>query len=416
MRTAFRNAVRCGLTSALFLMTAGLPLAAANGAQDYWMYVTSYTARGGRGIYAFRFHPASGKVEPAGLAAGRLWEANADASWDGIARMFSQIRAGWPSPKSIVRGVENPVFLAIHPNGRYLYSANELPVPNVSAFRIEPSTGKLTILNSVSSAGTLPTFLTVDKTGTNALIANYGSGTIAVLPIGPDGRLRAATCVIQHQDNVGTRGRVPHPHSINMSPDNRFAIVADMGLDRVYAYRFDSRAGMLAPNDPPFTETPAGAGARHLSFHPNGRFAWLIEESGSSILTLEWNAAKGLFQPLGAVRTIPDDFKEENATAEIHVHPNGKFLYGSNRGHDSIAVFSIDAASGALTPVEYVATRGSRPRSFAIDPSGRYLFVANVETQNVIEFGIDPMTGRLAMTGTILPVPYPNSVKFAPAQ
>jgi 6-phosphogluconolactonase len=189
-----------------------------------------------------------------------------------------------------------------------------------------------------------------------------------------------------------------------------------MGLDRVYVYRFDPRSGRLAPNQPPFLDTPAGAGARHLTFHPTGRFAWLIEESGSSIETLGWDSAKGVFLPLGTVRTIPEDFHDENATSEILVHPNGRFLYGANRGHDSIAVFSIDAPTGALTPVEFVSTRGSRPRSFAIDPSGRYLFVANVETQNVIEFRIDQMTGRLAMTGTILPVPYPNAVKFAPAQ
>jgi 6-phosphogluconolactonase len=411
MRIGLRTAI-----AALIPLTAGLPLAAAAAAQDYWMYVASYTGRGGSGIYAFRFHPATGKVETAGVAAGKFWEANADASWDGISRMFSQIRAGWPSPKSILRGVQNPVDLAVDPTGRYLFSADELPVPNVSAFRVEPSSGKLTILNSVSTAGKLPSFLTIDSTGTKVLVANYDSGNIAVLPVGPGGYLGEATCVVKHRDIGASRERAPHPHSIDLSPDNRFAIAADLGLDRVYVYRFDSRAGMLAPNDPPFVETPAGAGARHLSFHPNGRFAWLIEESGSSIMTLEWNAAKGIFRPLGTVRTIPDDFHEQNAAAEIFVHPNGKFLYGSNRGHDSIAVFSIDAASGALTPVEYVSTRGSRPRSFAIDPSGRYLFVANVETQNVIEFRIDPMTGRLAMTGTILPVPYPNSVKFAPAQ
>jgi 6-phosphogluconolactonase len=410
MRSRLRN------FGALILVTAGLPLAVAADTHDCWMYVTSYTARGGNGIYAFRFHPATGKVEPAGLAAGRFWEANGDASWSGISRMFSQVRAGWPNPRTILRGVQNPVSLAVHPSGRFLYSADELPVPSVSAFRIEPSTGKLTMLNSVSSAGKLPTFLTVDKTGTNVLIANYESGNIAVLPINPNGYLRNATCVVSHRDSRTNQARVPHPHSINLSPDNRFAIVADLGLDRVYVYRFDSRAGALAPNNPPFVETPAGAGARHLSFHPNGKFAWLIEESGSSITTLEWNAAKGILLPRGTVRTIPEDFYGENATAEILVHPNGRFLYGSNRGHDSIAVFAIDAATGALTPVEYVSTRGSRPRSFAIDPSGRYLFVANVETQNVIEFKIDQLTGRLAMTGTILPVPYPNAVKFAPAQ
>jgi len=408
IRTRLRNAA--GL---LLALSSWLPLAASATAPDYWMYVGTYTARGGKGIYAFRFHAATGKVEPAGLAAGRFWDTNAEASWSSLPRMFSQIRAEWPNLKSIVRGVQDPVYLAVHPNGRYLYSADQLPVPNVSAFRIEP-TGKLTVLNSKSSAGKSPVFLTVDKTGSDVLVANYDGGNIAVLPIGSDGYLRDATSVISHRGFDVSHP--PHPHSINLSPDNRFAIVADLGLDRVYVYRFDPRAGTLAPNDPPFVDAPAGAGARHLSFHPNGRFAWLIEESGSSIKTLEWDHAKGVFLPLGTVRTIPEDFHGENGTAEILVHPGGKFLYGSNRGYDSIAVFAIDAATGGLTPVENVSTRGSRPRSFAIDPSGRYLFVANVETQSVIEFGIDQRTGRLAMTGTILPVPYPASVIFAPAR
>ena len=411
MRTGLQN------TAGLFLVvTAWLPLAAAAAAPDCWMYVGTYTARGGKGIYAFRFHPETGKIESAGLAAGRFWEANAEASWSSIPRMFSQIRADGPNLKSIVRGVQDPVYLAVHPNGRYLYSADQLPVPNVSAFRIEPTTGKLTILNSQSSAGKSPVFLTVDKTGSDVLVANYDGGSVAVLPIGSDGYLRDATSVVSHRASGVGRDHPAHPHSVNLSPDNRFAIVADLGLDRVYVYRFDPRVGTLAPNDPPFVETLAGAGARHLTFHPNGRFAWLIEESGSSIKTLQWDHAKGVFLLLGTVRTIPEDFHGENGTAEILVHPNGKFLYGSNRGYDSIAVFAIDAATGALTPVENVSTRGSRPRSFAIDPSGRYLFVANVETQNVIEFRIDQLTGRLAMTGTILQVPYPASVRFAPAQ
>lgn len=413
-----RYSIRPGLRNAaciLFLLSVCLPLGAAANTPDYWMYVGTYTARGGKGIYAFRFHPANGKVEPAGLAAGRFWDTNAAASWSSIPRMFSQIQAGWPSLKSIARGVQDPVYFAVHPNGHYLYSADQLPLPNVSAFRIDPSTGRLTILNSKSSGGKDPVFLTVDKSGSDVLVANYTGGNVAVLPIEANGSLRDASAVISHHGSGASKDHVPHPHSINLSPDNRFAIAADLGLDRVYVYRFDPRAGKLAPNDPPFVETPAGAGARHLSFHPNGRFAWLIEEGGSSIQTLEWDRAKGAFLLRGTVRTVPDDFHGENGTAEILVHPNGKFLYGSNRGYDSIAVFAIDATTGTLTPVENVSTRGSRPRSFAIDPSGRYLFVANLDTQDVIEFRIDPLTGRLTMTGTILPVPYPAAVKFAPA-
>ena len=383
------------------------------GTHDYWIYVGTNTFRGGKGIYLFRFHSATGRVEPAGLAAGGLWQANADASWKSIPRMLSQIRARWPSPGAIIRGVQSPAFLVVHPNGRYLYTS-EFPnqVSTVSAFRIEPSTGKLTMLNSKPTTGG-GLDLAIDKSGRDVLVSRHYGGNI-VLPIGSDGSLQDSTGVVRNADSGTDRERKSGPRSINLSPDNRFAVVVDIGLDRVYVYRFDPDTGALAPNDPSFVETRAGAGGRHLAFDPNGRFAWLIGEKGS-IQTLGWNAAQGVFLPLSTVRTVPDDFHAVNTPQEIRVHPNGRFLYGSNSGHDSIAVFAINAATGALTPVEYAFTRGSQPLTFAIDPSGRYLFVNNVETQNIVEFQIDQITGRLTMTGTILQVPHPLSVAFAPA-
>jgi 6-phosphogluconolactonase len=400
------------IAAALVLVSGGPSARAAAAAPDYWMYVGTYTSRGGRGIYLYRFHSATGTVESKGLAAGRFWEANADASWSSLSRMFSQIRVGWPSVASMLRGVQNPVYFALHPNGQYLYTADELPSPSVSAFRIDPATGKLTTLNTRPSGGKSPTFVAIDKSGKDVLVANYDGADISVLPVGNDGYLRDAAATISYK--AGANGRASHPHSINLSPDNRFALVADLGLDRIYVYRFDAASGILTPNDPPFLATRTGAGARHLVFHPNGRFVWLIEEAGSSIETLEWDAVHGVLTPRGSVRTIPDDYHDENATAEILVHPGGKFLYGSNRGHDSIAVFTINEATGALSPVEYIPTRGSRPRGFAIDPSGQYLFAANVETENVVEFKIDKMTGHLTMTGTILHIPFPEAIKFAP--
>lgn len=397
---------------ALVLLSAGPSASAATAAPDYWMYVGTYTSRGGQGIYLYRFHSSTGRVESRGLAAGRFWQANADASWSSLSRMFSQIRVGWPSASSMIRGVQNPVYFALHPNGQYLYAATELPNPSVSAFRIDASTGKLTMLNARPSGGKSPAFVAVDKSGKDVLVANYDGANIRVLPAGNDGYLRDATATIGYK--AAANGRVSHPHSINLSPDNRFALVADLGLDRIYVYRFDPASGTLKPNDPPSLATQPGAGARHLVFHPNGRFAWLIEEIGSSIETLEWDAARGVLTPRGSIRTIPDDYHDENAPAEILVHPSGKFLYGSNRGHDSIAVFAINEATGALSPVEYIHTRGSRPRGFAIDPSGRYLFAANVETGNVVEFKIDQKTGHLTMTGTILRIPFPAAIRFAP--
>lgn len=377
------------------------------------MYVGSYTSRGGQGIYLYRFHGATGQLESAGLAAGRFWQANADASLSSVSRMFSQIRVGWPSMTSMMRGAQNPVYFALHPNGQYLYSANELPQPSVAAFRIDASTGKLTALNAQPSGGKSPAFVSVDKSGRDVLMANYDGADISVFPVGSDGYLGKASAQVSYRA-MATKERPSHPHSINVSPDNRFALVADLGLDRIFVYHFDSATGGLKPNDPPFLATRTGAGARHLVFHPNGKFAWLIEEVGSSIETLEWNAAQGTLTPLGSVRTIPEDYRDMNATAEILVHPGGKFLYGSNRGHDSIAVFAINETTGALTPIEYISTRGSRPRALAIDPSGHYLFAANVETQGVVEFRIDQATGHLTMTGNILEVPWPSAIKFAP--
>jgi 6-phosphogluconolactonase len=376
------------------------------------MYVGSDTSQGGQGIYLFRFHPDTGNVEPAGLATGPFWQANADDSWSSIPRMLSQIRVRWPKIRAIAHGVQSPAFIVVHPNGRYLYSSDyQIPNPCISAFRIDPATGKLTMLNSRPTAkGGLD--LAIDKTGRDVLVSRHAGGSI-VLPINADGSLREVTAVVGNQSSGTTLQRKSGPRSINLSPDNRFAAVVDIGLERVYVYRFDSRDGTLAPNDPPFVD--AVAGERHLSFDPNGKFAWLISEQGA-IQTLAWNAATGVFLPVGTVRSVPEDFRGLNTPQEIRVHPNGKFLYSSNAGHDSIAVFAIDPGDGTLTPVEYVPTRGIRPQTFAIDPSGRYMFVNNEETRNVVEFRIDPITGRLEMTGTILQVPHPLSVAFAPPQ
>ena len=377
------------ITLILLLIVSGAATGFAAPAHDYWMYVGSDTSQGGKGIYAFRFHAATGRVEPAGLAAGRFWQANANASWNSIPRMLSQIRAGWPNLRSVVRGVQSLYLLAAHPNGRYLFASDEFPVYSVTAFRIDPSTGKLTILNSTSSAGNGT--LAVDKADETwwlQTIPPVRSRCCRSVPTAISGKQCASSILSVPRRNGG---RLPHPHSINLSPDNRFAVRRGPGT------RQGVRVSIRSPRRHPRAERPAicehsglRAGARHLSFDlPNGRFAWLIEESRSFILTLGWDAAKGVFLPLSTVRTIPADFRGVNATAEIMVHPSGKFLYGSNRGHDSIAVFAIDSATGALTPIEYVSARGSRPLSFAIDPSGRYLFVNNFATQNVIEFQID---------------------------
>jgi 6-phosphogluconolactonase len=387
----------------------------------YWMYIGTYTSRGARGIYAFKFHPATGKVDDAGLAAGRLWQANNDSITGGIARILSQVRAEWPDPAMIVRGVQNPLYIAVHPNQRFLYTADDIdPGGRISAFRVNPATGKLTMLNSRPSEGGQPCFVSIDHSGKNVLAANF-SGSLAVFPIDVNGNLLRAASVIRFGasgTSNGTNNRTsnkdrPHPHSINTSPDNRFVIATDLGLDKILVYRFDANKSILTPNIPPLFKVPAGAGARHLVFHPGGRFAYLIEEVASSIMALEWDSGRGILTPIQTIRTLPADFRGENATAEVLIHPSGRFLYGSNRGHDSIAIFAVDTATGRLTSSGYVSTEGRRPRSFAIDPTGNYLFAANVESGNIVEFRIDRQTGNLTRTGVVLRVPYPASVQFA---
>jgi 6-phosphogluconolactonase len=314
----------------------------------------------------------------------------------------------------------NPSFLAIHPNRRFLYAVGEVmefqgqKSGAVSAFSIDPATGKLTFLNKMSSRGMGPCHVSVDKTGKCVLVANYGSGSVAALPLKPDGSLSEATAFVQHTGSSVNpeRQKGPHAHSINLSPDNRFAIAADLGLDQLLVYRFDPEAGSLTPNDPPFAKVNPGAGPRHFAFHPNGQFGYVINEMQSTVTALAYDAANGAFQELQTISTLPEDFKEENSTAEVQVHPNGRFLYGSNRGHNSIAVFAIDAAKGTLTPVERVSTQGRTPRNFGIDPTGSWLLAANQSTDNVAVFRIDPDTGRLTPTGQVLDVPSPVCVKF----
>jgi 6-phosphogluconolactonase len=357
----------------------------------YLVYVGTYTEEGSasKGIYAYRFDSDTGKVTSIGLAAETI----------------------------------NPSFLAVHPNHRFLYAVNEVGTYKgaksgaVSAFAIDRATGKLTLLNEVASKGADPCYITVDKTGKYVLVANYSGGSVAVFPVLPDGRLGEASAFTQHIGH-GTdpqRQEGPHAHSIDLSPDNRFAMVDDLGLDETLAYKFDSTKGSLAP-DPVFAKADPGAGPRHFAFHPNGHFAYVINEMQSSVTAFGYDGKAGVLHPLQTISTLPKGFTGENTDAEIEVHPSGKFLYASNRGHDSIAVFAIDATKGTLTLVEYVPTKGKTPRSFEISPGGSLLFAANEKSNNVVIFRIDQQTGRLTPTGQTLDVAEPVCVKFVPIE
>jgi 6-phosphogluconolactonase len=257
----------------------------------------------------------------------------------------------------------------------------------------------------------------VDRSGKNVLVANYSAGTVAVLPIAEDGSLKEATGFQKHEGHSvnPNRQREPHAHSINLSPDNRFAIAADLGLDKLLVYRFDAAKGTLEPNNPPSVSITPGSGPRHFAFHPNGMYAYAINEMKSTVTAFDWDAKRGVLTEKQTVSTLPSDFAGESSTAEVVVHPNGKFLYGSNRGHDSIAVFSI-AADGRLSPVEITPAKVKIPRNFAIDPSGEYFFAAGQNSNNIVVFRVDGKTGKLTETNLALQVGSPVCVRFAPAK
>jgi 6-phosphogluconolactonase len=337
----------------------------------------------------------------------------------GIYRAQLDLKSGELTQPELAGEVENPSFLAVHPSGLFLYAAGELsdfqgkPGGAVSAFALDRRTGNLKLLNQESSRGGGPCHLVVDPPGKNVLVANYGGGSVAVLPIGKDGKLEPASSFIQHEGKGvdPRRQEGPHAHSINVDKAGAFAVAADLGLDKLLVYRFDAEAGRLTPNDPPHTSVAAGAGPRHFAFHPSGRFAYVINEMHSTVTAFDYDAKQGRLIQLQTVSTLPAPH-EGNSTAEVQVHPSGKFLYGSNRGHNSLAIFAIDPQTGRLTSVGHQSTGGRTPRNFGIDPSGAYILAANQGSDSVHVFRVDQETGRLTPTGQSIEVPTPVCVKF----
>lgn len=313
---------------------------------------------------------------------------------------------------------ENPSYLALDPARRHLYAVNELmnlggqPDGGVSAFAIDPATAGLTPLNQQSSQGGLACYVSIEQTGRYALVANYAGGNVIMLPIQADGRLDPASDVVQHHGASvdPQRQKGPYAHSIITDPANRYAFAADLGIDKIVIYQMDLEKGKLLPHGE--VKVHPGAGPRHLTFHPNGRFAYLIQEINSTLTAFAYHADKGSFEELQTVPTLPQDFRGQNTAADVHVSPDGKFVYGSNRGHDSIVIHAIDAQRGTLTYVGHVATGGKTPRNFAIDPSGTYLLAANQDTNNVVTFRMDQASGQLQETGLVTEIPMPVCVKM----
>jgi 6-phosphogluconolactonase len=323
----------------------------------------------------------------------------------------------------VTEGIRNPSFLAIHPTGRFLYAVSEVndaegkPGGAVSAFSLDRKSGRLTPLNHQSSAGAGPCYVATDKTGKVAVVANYGSGTIASLPIKADGSLEKAASAIQHEGSsvVPNRQAGPHAHSINVSPDNRFAVAADLGIDKLMIYKVDPATGKLTANDPAFAAAPQGGGPRHFAFHPSGRFAYVCNEIKSSVTAFAYDPAKGSLTEIQTITTLPEEV-DRNSTAEIQVHPSGKFVYCSNRGHDSLAIFTVDEKTGKLTAAGHQKTLGRTPRNFGIDPTGAYIIACNQATDNVAVFKADQQTGKLTQVGELVEIPSPVCVKFIAAE
>jgi 6-phosphogluconolactonase len=381
---------RCLQWLVLILSLVTVTAAKESPKNKYLLFVGTYTEKESKGLYAYRFDAASSELTPLGLAAETT----------------------------------NPSFLAIDPSRRFLYAVNEVQNYKgassgaVSAFAINHHTGKLSLLNQVASRGADPCYIAFDNTGKYALVANYTGGSIAVFPVQSDGHIGEPSAFVQHQGSSVNKERQegPHAHWIETTPDNRFAIAVDLGLDELLVYRFDARTGSPTANDSPYAKLDPGAGPRHIAFHPNGKFAYVVNELQSSITTFTYDGIRGALQKLTTVTTLPKGFSGSNDTAEIKVHPSGKFLFASNRGHDSIAVFSIDSHTGTLTLVDHFPTQGKTPRNFEIDPTGKLLFVANQDTDNIVVFRINPNNGRLTPTGQTLHVPSPVCLKFMPAE
>ncbi|WP_139922611.1 lactonase family protein [Hymenobacter sp. DG01] len=318
------------------------------------------------------------------------------------------------------KGGASPSFLTVDAGRRTLYAVNEVdnfqntPNGGVSAFAIDAKTGGLTLLNQQASGGTIPCYISLDKQGKHALVANYGNGTVAALPLGEGGTLRAASSVDQHTGHGPHKNQTnPRGHCMLPDPAGKYCFAVDLGNDTVYGYTL-APGGQLQRLPTPAHQTKPGAGPRILTFHPSQPWAYLINELDSTMTALAYDASKGTFQEIQTLTTLPAGFTEWNACADVHVSSSGKFLYGSNRGHNSLVVYAIDPGSGRLTLVEHVMLPGKTPRSFTFDPSGRVVLVAHQQSDTVVTYFADARTGRLTPTGVSVPMTAPVCLQVYP--
>lgn len=305
---------------------------------------------------------------------------------------------------------ECAMFLAIHPEKNYLYTVQQASGGVISAYRYDESTGALTQINTQSTGSEGPCYISLDQKGEYAFVANYHGGTVAMLPIRDDGSVGEATDVVDH--GTANDEQDPHPHSIGTGPRNEYAYAPDLGLDEVRIYEIDYENGTLRPAETPSIKLNEGSGPRHFEFHPNGQHVYVINELDSTITTLDYAPESGSLEELETMSTLPGGFDDDSYCADVHVHPTGRWVYGSNRGHDSITIFEVDEATGRLSIVDHESTRGHWPRNFAIDPTGRYLHVENRRDDSIVSFEIDEETGLLTPTGQEFELPEPICMKF----
>ena len=369
------------------LLSAILLFSETAQAERYRVFVGTYTGGDSisKGVYSCEFDAETGKLSDPVLAAE----------------------------------LTNPSFLAIHPSGKYLYAVNEVSEgPGrgngaVTALTINAD-GTLTKINHQASEGGAPCHCNVDATGTNLLIANYGGGNVAVYPISEDGSLKPVSCNIQHEGSSVDKSRqeAPHAHSINVSSDNKFAYAADLGLDKIMIYKLDAEAHTLSPANQPAALVTPGGGPRHFSIHPSGKFAYTNNEMTMVVTGFSRNPEDGSLRAIQEISTSPAGFNGRKSTAECLVHPSGKFLYVSNRGHETITAYTIDQETGLLTYVENEPTGGKEPRNFFIDPSGKWLLAENQNSDTVYVFSIDQQTGALKQTGDFVTVGRPVCIRM----
>jgi 6-phosphogluconolactonase len=366
------------------------------------------------------------------IVAAALWSATAHAAQtdetlvfisafaagdDGAIHAFQlDQKAGRLNPVHRTTGVEHPFFLALSRDGRFLYSIHAHTFggkenEQVAAYEIVGRTGRLKLLNRQSALGTAACYLDVDATGKTVLVANYSSGSVASLPVHADGSLGAAAAFIQHAGSSVDPARQtgPHAHCFVISPDNRFAYAADLGLDQVLGYRLDAAKAKLTPTQPPFAKTPSGAGPRHLTFHPNGKYVYVINELSNSVTLFDYDAESGRLVQRQTISTLPKEFDGKSYCADLKITPNGRFLYGTNRGHDSIAGYRI-GADGRLTLIGITPSLGKGPQNLAI-AGGELLLCANMPGNNVVVFRIDPQTGGLTAIGQPVSMPSPSCIQ-----